>query len=109
MSENSAVEASAVAISQKVTATSGVSSFVGFATKIDVIAWGGLIIAAIGLIIQLYFAVQKNRRRGVVAVGALRLYRQRHLVAIHRLGAGHKRCARSGNCWNGDPRVRRLP
>ncbi|HIQ35119.1 MAG TPA: holin, partial [Acinetobacter venetianus] len=31
MSENSAVEASAVAISQKVTATSGVSSFVGFA------------------------------------------------------------------------------
>tara|TARA_Y100000816_G_scaffold273433_1_gene239763 strand:+ start:3695 stop:3973 length:279 start_codon:yes stop_codon:yes gene_type:complete len=65
MSENSAVEASAVAISQKVTATSGVSSFVGFATKIDVIAWGGLIIAAIGLMIQLYFAVQKNRREKI--------------------------------------------
>ncbi|HIQ35690.1 MAG TPA: holin, partial [Acinetobacter venetianus] len=47
------------------TATSGVSSFVGFATKIDVIAWGGLIIAAIGLIIQLYFAVQKNRREKI--------------------------------------------
>lgn len=65
MSENSAVEASAVAISQKVTATSGVSSFLGFAAKIDVIAWGGLIIAAIGLAIQLYFAVQKNRREKV--------------------------------------------
>lgn len=65
MSENSAVEASAVAISQKVTATSGVSSFLGFAAKIDVIAWGGLIIAAIGLAIQLYFAVQKNRREKI--------------------------------------------
>ena len=65
MSENSAVEASAVAISQKVTATSGVSSFLGFAAKIDVIAWGGLIIAAISLAIQLYFAVQKNRREKV--------------------------------------------
>ncbi|MEG2462434.1 MAG: holin [Acinetobacter sp.] len=65
MSENSVVEASAVAISQKVTAASGVSSFLGFAAKIDVIAWGGLIIAAIGLAIQLYFAVQKNRREKV--------------------------------------------
>ena len=65
MSENSAVEASAVAISQKVTATSGVSSFVGFATKIDVIAWGGLIIAVIGLVIQFYFAFQRNRREKI--------------------------------------------
>lgn len=65
MSENSAVEVSAVAISQKVTATSGVSSFLGFFTNIDVIAWGGLAIAAIGLLIQLFFALLKNRREKV--------------------------------------------
>jgi len=65
MAETTTVEASAVAISQKITATSGVSSFIGFAAKIDVIAWGGLIIAILGLGIQLYFAVQKNRREKV--------------------------------------------
>lgn len=65
MSENSAVEVSAVAISQKVTATSGVSSFLGFFANIDVIAWGGLGIAAFGLLIQLYFAILKNRREKV--------------------------------------------
>ena len=65
MAETAALEASAVAISQKITATSGVSSFIGFAAKIDVIAWGGLIIAVLGLGIQLYFAVQKNRREKV--------------------------------------------
>ncbi|MGM7375663.1 holin, partial [Acinetobacter baumannii] len=32
---------------------------------IDVIAWGGLLIAALGLVIQIYFAVQKNRREKV--------------------------------------------
>ena len=52
MSENSALEASAVAISQKVTPLTGIGSFLGFAAKIDVIAWGGLIIAVIGLVIQ---------------------------------------------------------
>ncbi|HQW54104.1 MAG TPA: holin [Acinetobacter sp.] len=66
MSETqTAIEASAVAISQKVTATSGVSSFIGFAANLDFIAWGGLIIAVLGLGVQLYFAVQKNRREKV--------------------------------------------
>ncbi len=65
MSETHAVEASAAAISQKVAMTSGVSSFIGFAAKIDVIAWGGLVIGAIGLIIQLCFAIAKNRREKV--------------------------------------------
>ncbi|NNP68976.1 holin [Acinetobacter sp. Ac_5812] len=62
MSETSAVEASAVAISQKITVSSGGVSFLGFMAKVDVFAWGGLIIAALGLGIQLFFAVQKNRR-----------------------------------------------
>lgn len=61
-----ALEASAATLTQKVTATSGISSFIGFAAKIDVIAWGGLIIAVIGLAIQIYFAVQKNRREKIV-------------------------------------------
>lgn len=61
----SALEASAATITQKVTATSGVGSFIGFAAKIDVIAWGGLCIAAVGLLIQLYFAILKNRREKV--------------------------------------------
>ncbi|WP_151768887.1 holin [Acinetobacter colistiniresistens] len=65
MSETSAVEASAVAISQKITVSSGGVSFLGFMAKVDVFAWGGLIIAAIGLGIQFYFAVQKNRREKV--------------------------------------------
>ena len=64
MSE-SAVEASAVAISQKITATSGVSSFIGFAANLDFIAWGGLVIAAIGLIMQIYFAIARNRREKI--------------------------------------------
>ena len=65
MSENSALGVSAATITQKVTATTGVGSFFGFIAKIDVIAWGGLIIAAIGLAIQFYFAVQRNRREKV--------------------------------------------
>ncbi|MEB3790446.1 holin [Acinetobacter sp. IK40] len=65
MSENSALGVSAATISQKVTATTGVGSFLGFIAKIDVIAWGGLIIAVIGLAIQFYFAWQKNRREKV--------------------------------------------
>jgi hypothetical protein len=65
MSETSAVEASAVAISQKITVSSGGVSFLGFVAKVDVFAWGGLIIAAIGLAIQFYFAVQKNRREKI--------------------------------------------
>jgi hypothetical protein len=66
MSETSAaVGVGAVAISQKVTTASGVGSFIGFTAKIDVIAWGGLIVAAIGLVIQLYFAIARNRREKV--------------------------------------------
>lgn len=65
MSDTSAVEASAVAISQKVTGYSGGVSFLGFVAKVDVFAWGGLIIAAIGLAIQFYFAFQKNRREKI--------------------------------------------
>lgn len=66
MSETQAViEASAVAITQKITVGSGAASFLAFAAKIDVIAWGGLCIASLGLFIQLYFAVAKNRREKV--------------------------------------------
>ncbi|RLZ08774.1 holin [Acinetobacter sp. 2JN-4] len=65
MSDTSAVEASAVAISQKITVSSGGVSFLGFLAKVDVFAWGGLIIAAVGLGIQMYFAVQKNRREKI--------------------------------------------
>ncbi|WHR58399.1 holin [Acinetobacter haemolyticus] len=65
MSENSALGVSAATISQKVTATTGVGSFLGFIAKIDVIAWGGLIIAAVGLAIQFYFAIARNRREKV--------------------------------------------
>ncbi|MGQ1233055.1 holin [Acinetobacter baumannii] len=66
MSETqSALEASAATLTSKVTATSGVGSFIGFAAKIDVIAWGGLVIAALGLAVQLYFAWARNRREKV--------------------------------------------
>lgn len=66
MSETqSALEASAATLTSKVTATSGVGSFIGFAAKIDVIAWGGLLIAALGLAVQLYFAWARNRREKV--------------------------------------------
>ncbi|WP_109428866.1 holin [Acinetobacter baumannii] len=66
MSETqSALEASAATLTSKVTATSGVGSFIGFAAKIDVIAWGGLAIAALGLAVQLYFAWARNRREKV--------------------------------------------
>ncbi|WP_335950778.1 holin [Acinetobacter beijerinckii] len=60
-----ALEASAATLTQKVTATSGVGSFIGFAAKIDVIAWGGLVIAVLGLAIQVFFAVLKNKREKV--------------------------------------------
>ena len=60
-----ALEASAAAITQKVTATSGVGSFIGFAANLDFIAWGGLVIAAIGLIMQIYFAIARNRREKI--------------------------------------------
>lgn len=66
MSETSAaVGASAVAISQKVATTSGVGSFIGFAAKIDVIAWGGLFVAVVGLLIQFCLAIARNRREKV--------------------------------------------
>ncbi|HFX6173830.1 TPA: holin [Acinetobacter baumannii] len=66
MSETqSTLEASAATLTSKVTATSGVGSFIGFAAKIDVIAWGGLFIAALGLVIQIYFAIARNRRERV--------------------------------------------
>ncbi|MGQ1657397.1 holin [Acinetobacter baumannii] len=66
MSETqSAVGVTAATITQKVTATTGVGSFIGFAAKIDVIAWGGLFIAALGLVIQIYFAIARNRREKV--------------------------------------------
>ncbi len=62
MADTSAIEASAATLTSKVTVTSGSASFVGFLAKVDVIAWGGLAIAALGLLIQLYFAIQKNKR-----------------------------------------------
>ena len=65
MADTTAVEASAVAISQKVTTASGATSFLAFLAKVDVIAWSGLIIAVVGLMIQLYFAIAKNRREKV--------------------------------------------
>ncbi|ELZ9147426.1 holin [Acinetobacter baumannii] len=66
MSETqSAFGVGAATITQKVTATTGVGSFIGFIAKIDVIAWGGLVIAALGLAIQLYFAWARNRREKV--------------------------------------------
>lgn len=63
--DQTVIEASAVAITQKVTVTSGAASFFAFLTKVDVIAWGGLFIAACGLLIQLYFAIAKNKREKV--------------------------------------------
>lgn len=65
MADTSAIETSAVAISQKVTAASGATSFLAFLAKVDVIAWGGLCIAAVGLLIQLYFAIARNQREKV--------------------------------------------
>lgn len=62
MADTSAIEASAATLTSKVTVTSGSASFFGFVAKVDVIAWGGLAIAALGLLIQLYFAIQKNKR-----------------------------------------------
>ena len=62
MADTSAIEASSATLASKVTVTSGATSFFGFAAKVDVLAWGGLIIAALGLLIQLYFAIQKNKR-----------------------------------------------
>lgn len=62
MSEQSVIEASAATLTSKVTVTSGVASFSGFVAKVDIIAWGGLAIAALGLLIQLYFAIAKNKR-----------------------------------------------
>lgn len=66
MAETQAVlETSAVAITQKVTAGSGLASFFAFLGKVDVIAWGGLCIAGLGLLIQFYFAFTKNRREKI--------------------------------------------
>ena len=63
MSEtHAALEASAVAVTQKITVASGLASFSAFAAKIDVIGWFGLTIAALGLITQVYFAIARNRR-----------------------------------------------
>ncbi len=63
MSEtHAALEASAVAVTQKITVASGSASFLAFAAKIDVIGWFGLTIAALGLITQVYFAIARNRR-----------------------------------------------
>jgi len=62
MTDTTAIEASAVAISQKVTVASGGASFFAFLAKVDVIAWGGLTVAVLGLLMQLYFAIARNRR-----------------------------------------------
>jgi len=60
-----AIEASTVAITQKVTVGGGIASFAAYLGNIDFIAWAGLCVALIGLFIQLYFAIAKNRREKV--------------------------------------------
>lgn len=65
MADTSAIEVSAATLTSKVTVTSGGASFLGFITKVDFIAWGGLAIAALGLLIQLYFAIAKNKREKI--------------------------------------------
>ncbi len=82
MSETqAAIEASAVAITQKVTVASGTTSFFAFLAKVDVIAWGGLCVAVCGLLIQLYFAIAKNRRESL----ELEMRKAEHLQRMSNL------------------------
>ena len=64
MSENAVqvAEASAAAVASKATYVGGVTSFAGFVTQIDWVAWTGISIALTGLIINLYFSHQRNKR-----------------------------------------------
>ena len=78
MSETQTVlGASAVAITQKVTYSAGATSFFAFIAKVDVIAWGGLTVAIVGLIIQFYFSIQRNKREQIEHEMRIAEYRQR--------------------------------
>ncbi|MPW44728.1 holin [Acinetobacter guerrae] len=85
MQDTSTVEASAVAISQKVTMASSMTSFFAFMAQVDVIAWGGLFIAACGLLIQLYFAIGRNRREKIEHQMKI----TEHQIRVERLKGGN--------------------
>lgn len=82
--QDNTVSASAAAITQKATAVTGLGSFLGFIAKIDVMAWGGLIIAFLGLLIQLYFAIARNKREKAES----KLRQDEYKIRINRLKEG---------------------
>ena len=64
MSEHTqaAVEATIVATSQKMTVAGGGASFLGWVASIDWLAFVGIFIALVGLVINIYFSYQRNKR-----------------------------------------------
>lgn len=63
MTETSAAaEASVAAFGSKATLTGGATSAAGFFMGVNWIGWIGVGVAVLGLLINLYFSVQRNKR-----------------------------------------------
>jgi ABC-type proline/glycine betaine transport system permease subunit len=61
--KDQAAEATIAAVAQKVTYGGGGVAFFGGLTANEIAAFGGLFIAFLGLLVQVYFKVLDNRRK----------------------------------------------
>lgn len=60
--KDEAAEATIAAVAQKFSVAGGSAALVGGLTANEIAAFGGLIIAAIGLIVQVYYKRKEDRR-----------------------------------------------
>ena len=61
------MDTAASAFANKMIATGASASVIGGMTSTDIAAFGGLIIAVIGLVVQIYFKVKDDRRKEAIA------------------------------------------
>lgn len=59
---DSATEATLAAVANKITYASGTTAVIGGFTANEVAAFGGLVVAILGLLVQVYFKLKADRR-----------------------------------------------
>lgn len=73
---DSVPEATVAGVAQKVGGAGGITAFVGGITANDIAAWGGLLVAVIGLAIQFYYKRRSDRREAELHEERLRELRE---------------------------------
>lgn len=62
--KDQAAEATVAAIANKVTYAGGTTAFLGGVSANEIAAFGGLLVAVIGLLVQWYYKRKDDRRKG---------------------------------------------